>query len=195
MSPLDNPIWEALQTKLERFAEASGTARRFPPKVTLLAGCAEPSDEAFASLARLQTDGEPSVLFLDRVVTPPADWKVIQRDAGIQMVADRAAKMPAIPDGIIELGEADTAEMVALTKLTKPGPFGPRTQELGTFLGVRREGRLAAMAGERLRLANYAEVSAVCTHPDFLGRGLAGSLMAAVMERMRKKGETPILHV
>ncbi len=195
MNPLDNPIWEALQTKLERFAEVSGTARRFPPEVTLLAGCAEPNPEAFASLAKLQTDGQPSVLFLDRVVTPPADWKVIERDSVVQMVNERPAKMPAVPDDIIELGEADTAEMIALTKLTKPGPFGPRTRELGTFLGLRREGRLAAMAGKRLRLADYVEVSAVCTHPDFLGRGLAGSLIASVTERMRKKGETPILHV
>jgi predicted GNAT family acetyltransferase len=111
------------------------------------------------------------------------------------MVAEREAKTPAAPEDIIELGEADTAEMIALARLTKPGPFGTRTRELGTFLGVRREGTLAAMAGERMRLADYAEISAVCTHPDFLGRGLAGGLMAAVMERMRKKGETPILHV
>ncbi len=195
MNPLDNPIWEALQTKLERFAEVGAAARRFPPEVTLLAGCAEPTPEAFASLATLQTDGRPSVLFLDRVVNPPVGWKVIERDSLVQMVFVREAEMPEIPKDIIELGEADTVEMLALAKLTKPGPFGTRTRELGTFLGLRREGRLAAMAGERLRLANYAEVSAVCTHPDFLGRGLATGLMAAVMERMKKKGETPILHV
>ena len=195
MNPLDNPIWEALQTKLERFAEVGAAARRFPPEVTLLAGCAEPTPEAFASLATLQTDGRPSVLFLERVVNPPVGWKVIERDSLVQMVFVREAEMPEIPKDIIELGEADTVEMLALAKLTKPGPFGTRTRELGTFLGLRREGRLAAMAGERLRLANYAEVSAVCTHPDLLGRGLATGLMAAVMERMKKKGETPILHV
>jgi predicted GNAT family acetyltransferase len=195
VNPLDNPIWVALQTKLERFAEVSGAARRFPPEVTLLAGCAEPTPDAFASLATLQTDGRPSVLFLDRVVTPPPGWKVVARGAVVQMVNERPAQMPASPDDIIELGEADTAEMVALAKLTEPGPFGVRTRELGTYLGLRREGRLAAMAGERLRLANYAEISAVCTHPDFLGRGLAAALMAALIKRMRNKGEAPILHV
>jgi predicted GNAT family acetyltransferase len=195
MNPLDNPAWVALGTCLERFAEVSGTARRFPPEVTALAGCAEPTQEAFESLARLQADGRPSALFLGRIVNPPAGWNVIERDSLVQMVAERETKMPALPEDMIELGEADTEEMVALAKLTKPGPFGTRTRELGTFLGVRREGRLAAMAGERMRLADYAEISAVCTHPDFLGRGLAGGLMAALMERMRKKGETPILHV
>jgi predicted GNAT family acetyltransferase len=195
VNPLDNPIWEALETKLARFAEVGAAARRFPPEITLLAGCAEPTTEAFASLATLQTDGRPSVLFLDRVVNPPVGWKVIERDSLVQMVAAREAERPEISEDIIELGEADTAEMLALAKLTKPGPFGTRTRELGTFLGLRREGRLAAMAGERLRLANYAEVSAVCTHPDFLGHGLAAGLMAAVMERTKKKGETPILHV
>jgi len=195
VNPLDNPIWEALQTNLARFAEVGAAARRFSPQVTLLAGCAEPTPEAFASLAMLQTDGQPSVLFLNRVVNPPAGWKVIERDSVLQMAAVRELAMPAIPEDIVELGEPDTQEMFALAKLTKPGPFGTRTRELGTFLGLRREGRLAAMAGERLRLAHYVEVSAVCTHPDFVGRGLAGSLVAAVMHRMRKKGEAPILHV
>jgi predicted GNAT family acetyltransferase len=195
MKPLDNPIWEALETRLQRFAEVSGGARRFSPEVTSLAGCAEPTREAFESLARLQADGRPSALFLERIVNPPAGWKVIERDSLVQMVAEREARMPALPEGIVELGEADTAEMIALARLTKPGPFGTRTRELGTFLGVRREGRLAAMAGERMRLADYAEISAVCTHPDFLGRGLAGGLMATVMQRMRIRGEMPILHV
>src|ERR1700685_3594876 len=99
VNPLDNPIWEALRTNLERFAEGSGAARRFPPEVTLLAGCAEPTPEAFASLARLQKDPRPSVLFLDRVVTPPG-WKVIERGLVVQMVNERPAKMPAIPNDI-----------------------------------------------------------------------------------------------
>ena len=195
MNPLDNPIWVALNTKLERLAEIGEAARRLPPEVTLLAGFAEPTPEAFASLAALQKDHKPSALFLERAVNPPPGWKLIEQGPIVQMVNERPAKLPAIPDDVIELGPSDTAEMISLAKLTKPGPFGSRTQELGTYLGVRREGRLAAMAGERMRMENYAEISAVCTHPDFLGQGLAAGLMAALMERMRKNGETPILHV
>ncbi|PYX89790.1 MAG: hypothetical protein DMG68_03950, partial [Acidobacteria bacterium] len=86
-------------------------------------------------------------------------------------------------------------EMLGLTQLTKPGPFGQRTRELGSYLGIRKNGVLVAMAGERLRVPGHTEVSAVCTHPDHLGRGYAASLMRAVMQRIRDRGETPFLHV
>jgi predicted GNAT family acetyltransferase len=85
--------------------------------------------------------------------------------------------------------------MIELTTLTKPGPFGPRTHELGTYLGIRREGKLVAMAGERLKVPGYTEVSAVCTHPEYLGNGYAQALMSAVMRGIRERGETPFLHV
>jgi predicted GNAT family acetyltransferase len=85
--------------------------------------------------------------------------------------------------------------MMALTALTKPGPFGNRTHELGTYLGIRREGKLIAMAGERLKIPGYTEVSAVCTHPEHTGHGYARILMAEVMERILGRGETPLLHV
>lgn len=143
----------------------------------------------------MQSDGMPSALFLERPVDVPAGWRVIETDLLLQMVHQRDVELPAPPENMITLGPQDTAEMIDLVKLTKPGPFGSRTQELGIYLGVRREGKLAAMAGERLRVAGHAEVSAVCRHPDFLGRGLAGGLMAAVMRRMREKNETPFLHV
>ena len=95
----------------------------------------------------------------------------------------------------IELGEADVAEMVELATLTKPGPFDTRTREMGTYLGIRKDGKLVAMAGERLKLPGYTEISAVCTHPEHLGHGYAGFLMTILAERIRGRGETPILHV
>jgi GNAT superfamily N-acetyltransferase len=195
MDMLANPIWESLRTSLEYLAEVSDGARRLPPEVTLLAGFAEPTEAAFNSLAKLQADGMPSVVFLHKPIALPGGWREIEADGLMQMVQVRDAQMPAAPADIIELVERDTGEMVGLAQLTKPGPFGRRTRELGTYVGVRREGKLVAMAGERLRLPGYAEVSAVCTHPEFLGRGLAGGLMGAVIERMRAKGETPFLHV
>jgi predicted GNAT family acetyltransferase len=95
---------------------------------------------------------------------------------------------------IAELGLQDSPEMIELTSLTKPGPFGPRTHELGTYLGIRSEGKLVAMAGERLKVPGYTEVSAVCTHPDQTGRGYARILMTEIMGRILGRGETPILH-
>jgi predicted GNAT family acetyltransferase len=96
---------------------------------------------------------------------------------------------------IVELSAADVPEMMALTALTKPGPFHKRTHELGTYLGIRREGKLVAMAGERLKVPGFTEVSAVCTHPEHTGHGYARILMLEVMERIRSRGETPFLHV
>jgi len=96
---------------------------------------------------------------------------------------------------IEELGPKDSPEMVELAHLTKPGPFGTRTHELGTYLGIRREGKLVAMAGERLKVPGYTEVSAVCTHPAHTGKGYARVLMMQVMEGIRRRGEIPFLHV
>jgi predicted GNAT family acetyltransferase len=114
------------------------------------------------------------------------------------MVADTEIAPPAPPNPgaeVLALGAPDSAEMIALTALTKPGPFGSRTHELGTYLGIRSEENLVAMAGERLKVPGYTEVSAVCTHPDHQGKGYAGILMTEVMKRIRDRGETPFLHV
>jgi len=95
---------------------------------------------------------------------------------------------------IVELGDEDAPEMLALATLTEPGPFLTRTHRMGNFIGIRLEGRLAAMAGERMRFPGYTEVSGVCTHPDFRGRGLARRLSAAVMAAIVARGEQPFLH-
>jgi len=96
---------------------------------------------------------------------------------------------------VAELGLQDSAEMIELTSLTKPGPFGTRTHELGTYLGIRSAGKLVAMAGERLKVPGHTEVSAVCTHPDHTGHGYARLLTTEIMRRIRDRGETPFLHV
>jgi predicted GNAT family acetyltransferase len=96
---------------------------------------------------------------------------------------------------IVELDASDSPEMLELTALTKPGPFGPRTHELGHYVGIRDSGKLVAMAGERLKVPGYTEVSAVCTHPDHLGKGYAAALMTEIMRGIRERGETPFLHV
>lgn len=98
-------------------------------------------------------------------------------------------------ESIVELGDADATEMLELTTLTKPGPFAKRTHQLGTYLGIRRNGKLVAMAGERLKIPGFIEVSAVCTHPEHSGKGFARILMTEVMRRIVDREETPFLHV
>jgi hypothetical protein len=102
--------------------------------------------------------------------------------------------VPGDPIDHLELGDADAPEMLALARLTDPGPFFERTHRLGGFVGLRHEGRLIAMAGERMKVPGFTEVSAVCTHPDHRGRGLAGALMRVVAQRILARGDTPFLH-
>jgi len=193
MHSLDNPIWHSLSTLHAHFAEGDELAKRYPPEVTLLAAMGEPNDEAYASLAKtLQRAG--AALFLDQPPQIPAGWITVHAAPLVQMVCEKPNRaqdrFPAE-----KLTPAYVPEMVALAELTKPGPFGTRTRELGEYLGIRQAKRLVAMAGERLHLPGYTEVSAVCTHPDFQGRGYARELMSILMRKITRRGETPILHV
>jgi ribosomal protein S18 acetylase RimI-like enzyme len=199
MSPLDNPIWQSLITTHAHFAEISNAARKFPHEVSVLAGLSEPTPENYDSLAAMMHSGERVGLFLQGPPDPPAPWVIDRTCPLLQMLCEKRSAPAAVTRGkqpeFIRLTKADVPEMLALTKLTNPGPFGARTHELGNYFGIRVAGTLAAMAGERLRLAGYTEVSAVCTHPDHLGHGYASALMGVVMDHICSRSELPILHV
>jgi ribosomal protein S18 acetylase RimI-like enzyme len=193
MHILDNPIWNSLSTLHAHFAEGDELAKRYPPEVTLLAGMGEPRAEAYGSLAKtLQRAG--AALFLDQPPQIPSGWVTVHSAPLVQMVCEKPnLAQEGFPAE--KLAPADVPEMVALAELTKPGPFGIRTRELGEYLGIRQSKRLVAMAGERLHLPGYTEVSAVCTHPDFQGHGYARELMSILMRNIVRRAETPILHV
>jgi ribosomal protein S18 acetylase RimI-like enzyme len=200
MHPLDNPIWNALTSTQARFAKIGESARRFPNDVTSLGGFPEPTQECYASLATVLDDVEATGVFYDSPPQPPAGWAVLGGAPLYQMIYGNG-KAPgnspsrgAVPE-FIELTESDAPEMLALAQLTKPGPFGLRTRELGTYLGIRENGGLIAMAGERLRVPGFTEISAVCTHPEHLGHGYATSLMSELADRILARGEVPFLHV
>jgi len=195
MHPLDPIIWSALTGPQASLAEVAGSARRFPPAVTALGALAEANEEGFASLARLQKPGETTALFLNEQPALPARWKMVHTTLLAQMVHE-GTSAATTSNGFVALGPADAAEMLALAQMTQPGPFGMRTGELGDFIGVRdAHGKLVAMTGVRLHVPGFTEISAVCTHPDHLGKGYAGILMLEMMSRIRHRGETPMLHV
>jgi ribosomal protein S18 acetylase RimI-like enzyme len=122
----------------------------------------------------------------------PDGWEITFRIDGVQLVDDGLAAAPDTE--AVRLGPADVPEMLDLVARTRPGPFLPRTVELGTYLGIRRAGALIAMAGERLHPPGFTEISAVCTDPAFRGEGLATRLILAVAHGIRERGETPFLH-
>jgi len=197
MHPLDNVIWQALTTRQTQFAEGANRARRFVREVTLLGALSENTPQGYADFGDVIGPGGTGALFLDSPYEPREGWEFVAGAPLLQMVFENGNGLsgpgnPAVE--IAELGLQDSPEMIELTSLTKPGPFGPRTHELGTYLGIRSEGKLVAMAGERLKVPGYTEVSAVCTHPDQTGRGYARILMTEIMGRILGRGETPILH-
>jgi ribosomal protein S18 acetylase RimI-like enzyme len=197
MHLLDNPIWNALSTRQAHFAETFGSLLRFPPEVTPLAGFADADEKAFESLCGMLASGGGVGVFLPARIEAPTGLEIMLEGPLLQMILENSAHLPASanPDDFIELAPADVPEMVVLATLTKPGPFATRTREMGTYLGIRKNGKLVAMAGERLKLPGFTEISAVCTHPDHLGHGYAGFLMTILAERIRARGEVPFLDV
>jgi predicted GNAT family acetyltransferase len=194
MHDLDRPVWASLTTHHAPLAVGGALARRFAPEVNVFASARDDSPQALAALTDLIHGGESVyVLQVPPVVVPPG-LLPIRETGGVQMVAPQGTPFEPPDHEMIALADQDAPEMLALATLTQPGPFLARTRVMGSFLGIRVDGRLAAMAGERMRFPGFTEVSAVCTHPDFRGRGLARRLSAAIAHRIQKRGDQAFLH-
>ena len=193
IAPLDRPIWHALTGRQSRFAEARGQARRYAGDVSPFAAASDDGAGPLRDLASL-IGADQAVVLLQAGASPLPPATVAEMVAeAVQMVAHRLVH-PHDDRAVSELTDDDGPAMLELAALTRPGPFLPRTHRLGSFVGVRVEGRLVAMAGERMKLAGFTEVSGVCTHPEFRGRGYAGLLSQVVAARIEGRGETPFLH-
>ena len=192
--PLDRPIWSALTTRQADIAERVGDAVRLKPDYGVFAAAADSSETSRIALNYLDI-GPQGLWCLERdAVEPPPGVLLVQHSAPcVQMVADHViAPKPAFE--VVRLNEADGPAMLALAQMTEPGPFFENTHRMGNFIGVKAKDLLIAMAGERLRPEGFTEVSGVCTHPDFRGRGYAGGLMRIIAARILARGEVPFLH-
>jgi GNAT superfamily N-acetyltransferase len=189
--PLDNPIYAALRGPHGALAQRRGRALRYPEDFAPFLGLpAEPSAADWRDAHTLVPDGMVGMMRLP--VEVPAPWTLQQSFHVVQMVCEPVGATAA-PE-IVRLGTADVAEMTALVAETNPGPFFPRTVELGAYYGIRHEGRLVAMAGERMHLTGWTEVSAVCTAASARGQGLASALVRAVLAGIEARGERAFLH-
>lgn len=190
---LDRPIWHALSTRLRHLAVGNARALRFAPDIGPLAAARDDSPEALQDLSDLVAEYGTVVLLQVGESPQPPRTTVEGTALGVQMVARNVAQIePAAPVEL--LTDTDAPDMLALATLTKPGPFKSRTHELGGFWGIKENGKLVAMAGERMKLEGFTEVSGVCTHPDVRGRGYAGLLSRTVATQILHRGETPMLH-
>jgi len=197
MHVLDNPVWHALTGTHASLAVRAGAAARYQSDVAVF--CAlddDASPAAWNDLRELVGPGEIAFLARNGLAVPER-WTVEVTIPCRQMVlSDRAADDPGSPrEPLLVLEPDDVPEMLALVERTRPGPFARRTIELGEYLGVRHEGALIAMAGERMHPEGYTEISGVCTDADHRGRGLASQLVRALARAIRNRGETPFLHL
>lgn len=190
---LDRPAWNALRTAHATLAEGSERARRYPPSIVPFAAASDDTAESLEALENLPAADEVMALVEAEPIAIPRRLTVLSESRLVQMIAEQPHER--ISDSRIEpLTEADAAEMLALATLTKPGPFTLRAQSLGTFWGVKMDGRLVAMAGQRMRQPGFGELSGLCTHPDFQGRGLGTLLFRFVAGEISARDETVYLH-
>lgn len=194
---LDNPILNSLLMEHESFAVSEGSARRYLPAIGPLAGIPNQSRESYDALSVLAGFGILG-LFLPDPPAPPPGWSLFRGGVLTQMICrvPRLVETRTFAAGVRlrRLINADVPAMMELATLTEPGPFRERTIELGNFYGILEGDRLLAMAGQRMRIPGFVEVSAVCTHPNARGRGYAGVLMSEVMRDIAAEGATPLLH-
>ena len=190
--PLDNMIWNALAGPQAHLGVSNGKARRFDPEISIFAAVERPL-ESLDGLSEIIPDGGRAGLVTTAPLTLPPDLEAMATGEVVQLTAEQFKPIPT--DSVVyrDLTVADVPAIIELVALTRPGPFSQRTIEMGHYIGVFDDGRLIAMTGERLRLDGFGEVSAVCTHPDYQGRGLAKALVSVIGSEVVARGEVPFL--
>ncbi len=190
---LDRPAWNALATVHSAFAEGTPLAKRYAPSIVPFAAMRDDMVESIAAIMALPLTGETMALVEAAPIPALAGFDTIIDDTLVQMLAEKP--FDRIEDSrIVKLGENDAADMLALATLTRPGPFTLRAQSLGTFWGIRIDGRLVAMGGQRMRQPGFAELSGLCVHPDMQGQGLGKLMLRFVAGEISAGGETVYLH-
>lgn len=192
---LDNPVWKALITGNKALANGESTARYLSPEVSPFVGIESISDDNFNALNTAIPFAGYFGFVAPYDIVFPAPWQVVQPLKVLQMVYEGLADTGQIKEEFISLDKEHVPQMLALTKLTNPGPFAERTMEFGHYVGIFDGDKLVAMAGQRMNPVPYAEISAVCTHPDYLGRGYASQLLLFHINRIKTAGQIPFLHV
>jgi GNAT superfamily N-acetyltransferase len=191
---LDNVAWHALAGPQAEFALGTTEARRYSRGFSAIVGFADLERPAFAALRPFCDPGDQFHCVGWSGAAPPG-WRIEFESAICKMIWDAAVPAADAAFAPVRLGTQHIAQMLALVGLTRPGPFGPRTIELGEYVGCFEGERLVAMAGERMCAGAFREVSGVCTHPAYQGRGLARRLIETLIRREMDRGETPFLHV
>lgn len=191
---LHNPVYNALLSRDAHLGSGTGTVRYFNAEVSPFAGFPEDYDKGFEELYNILPADRKIVYAIPKQIKEPKGWQTLVEMKGLQFVfaGTKPADYSITP---VPLSNENVEEMMQLATLTKPGPFGPRTIEFGHYHGIFENGKLAAMTGQRMHVDNYTEISAVCTHPDHLGKGYAAALMLHQLDLIHSQGQKAFLHV
>jgi predicted GNAT family acetyltransferase len=192
---LDRPIWSALTTMQAHLGQGDALARRYHPDVAPFAALAAETPAAYEALHQLLRPHEQVALLSAEPMGPVDGLQTTHVGVIHQMIAPRRETESTDNQEVIRLGQADANDMLDLVQKTRPGPFGKRTVEMGNYIGIRHRGRLIAMAGERMRIEGYVEISAVCVDDDHRGKGHARRLVKVLQREIQQRGEIPFLHV
>lgn len=192
---LDNPVFHALLSGDASLAHGTAGAKYFDEQVSPFAGFDESYGNGFDDLHQLLPAQRKILYATRRQIGEPKGWELLHAIEGLQFIHTSALTGRFDDMEMVPLTTANVEEMIQLTTLTKPGPFGPRTIEFGHYFGIFKNNRLAAMAGQRLHPGSHTEISAVCTHPDFLGKGYAAALIRHQLHHIRSQERIPFLHV
>ncbi|MFL6167611.1 MAG: GNAT family N-acetyltransferase [Ornithinibacter sp.] len=195
---LDDVAWHALTGPHAHLAEsaAGGAARRYRDEIAPFCGVEHLDRDGWAALAALVGPRGTAVFLRGEVEPTPPGWRELLREPATQYVAGELLELrTTVSREVVELTASDSPDMVALAAVTEPGPFGPNSHLTGRWFGIRREGRLVAMAGERMRVVGFGEVSGVCVDPAVRGEGLGAVVTLAAAHGISERGDRAMLHV
>lgn len=191
---LHNPVFNALSSTDSHFNVGNEQVKYFNEEVSPFAGFAKENKHGFSDLYDLLPSGRRILYAIPDAITQPAGWQLQHEIKGLQFVYE-GNDIKTKFSNVLPLTETHVEEMIELVRLTKPGPFGKRTIDFGSYFGIFDHGKLVALTGQRLHIENYTELSAVCTHPDYLGKGYASILLQHQLQIILQQGQYPFLHV
>jgi hypothetical protein len=193
--PLDNPIWNALISGNKNLSQGNEHVKYFSEEVAPFVGMSELTPDEFEILYHFIPFERSVVIIVSKDIEIPKQWTLIEQINALQLVHVNPTTSHTASSELIALQNKDVPQMISLTAMTHPGPFLKRTIEFGNYEGIFNNGELVSMAGQRFHANQYVEISAVCTHPDFHGKGYAGQIIQSQIRKIKASSEVPFLHV
>ena len=195
MDLLQNPVFNALSTGDKQLSLGTEKVKYFDAEVSPYAGFPEDYTNGFADLYAMLPEGRRILFARPTPIDVPQGWQLQHEIKGLQFIYEGSTNLEGEFSQIVPLTTEHVHQMIELVKLTKPGPFDQRTIEFGSYHGIFENEKLVAMTGQRLHVEQYTEISAVCTHPDHLGKGYASALLQHQLQIILNNGQIPFLHV